>query len=88
MYVSTVTDDGRATVFDHRALTVAAASPRHLLAMKLLAARASDADDIGLLLEVLGIGDVDAAVAIVQEVFPGTSLTDRGLLLLEDLLGG
>ncbi len=40
MYVSRCRDDNKAVVFDHPNLVVAAASPEHLLAMKLQAARA------------------------------------------------
>jgi hypothetical protein len=69
-YVSTRPDPGTARVFDHPNLVVAAASPQHLLAMKLGAARASDVEDIRLLLGVLRVEQVDAAEAVLAEVFP------------------
>lgn len=87
MYVSRRRDDHKAVVFDHPNLVVAAASPEHLLAMKVQAARASDAADVRLLLGVLGIETVDGASSALEAVFPGTMLSDRARLLVEDILG-
>jgi Nucleotidyltransferase of unknown function (DUF6036) len=49
-YVSDVDDAQRTVVFDHPSLSVAAASAEHLLAMKVIAARASDVRDLRTLL--------------------------------------
>jgi Nucleotidyltransferase of unknown function (DUF6036) len=87
MYVSRRNDEHKAVVFDHPNLAVAAASPEHLLAMKLRAARASDAADVRLLLGVLGIESVDGASGVLEDVFPDTTLSDRARLLVEDILG-
>jgi Nucleotidyltransferase of unknown function (DUF6036) len=87
MYVSRRSDDHKAMVFDHSNLVVAAASPEHLLAMKLQAARATDAADVCLLLGVLGIDSVGRASEVLDVVFPGTTLSDRARLLVEDILG-
>lgn len=87
MYVSRRRDDHKAVVFDHPNLVVAAASPEHLLAMKLQAARATDAGDIRLLLGVLGIDSVVGASDVLDVVFPGTTVSDRARLLVEDVLG-
>jgi Nucleotidyltransferase of unknown function (DUF6036) len=87
MYVSRRRDDNKAVVFDHSNLVVAAASPEHLLAMKLQAARATDAADVRLLLGVLGIDSVDRASDVLEVVFPGTEMSDRARLLVEDILG-
>lgn len=87
MYVSRCRDDNKAVVFDHPNLVVAAASPEHLLAMKLQAARATDAADISLLLGVLGISSVGGASDVLEVVFPGTTMSDRARLLVEDILG-
>lgn len=85
-YVARVDDGGRSVVFDHPHLTVAAASAEHLLAMKLVAARGSDASDIALLLQHLGISGVDATERILQQVFPERALSARARLMVEDLL--
>ncbi|TYC19064.1 hypothetical protein, partial [Micromonospora sp. MP36] len=46
VYVSGKDDPGRRRVFDHPGLRVMAASPEHIFAMKALAARARDVDDL------------------------------------------
>lgn len=85
-YVSRVADTAQSIVFDHPNLSVAVASTEHLFAMKLIAARASDAADIAQLATNLGVDDVASAERILQTVFPDRSLTDRARLLLEDVL--
>lgn len=86
MYVSRQSDNKQATVFDHPNLQVAAASAEHLLAMKLVAARQSDAADIALLLKALDLNTVAAAEAVLRQVFPDRPLSDRARLVVEDLL--
>jgi predicted nucleotidyltransferase len=86
MYVSKLSDDNKAVVFDHPALIVAAASAEHLLAMKMQAARLTDADDLRLLLRVLGISEVSGALEVHETVFPSVAISDRAQLLLEDIL--
>lgn len=86
MYVSLRPDSGQARVFDHPNLVVAAASPEHLLAMKLGAARASDTADIRLLIGVLDLKDVEQAAALLDEVFPGSELRPKARLIVEDIL--
>ncbi len=73
-------------IFDHPGLRVAAASPEHLLAMKVLAARRRDAEDIGLLVQVLGLSTVDEVLALCADIFPEEPVPDRARLVLEDLL--
>ncbi len=46
VYVSGKDDAGKRRVFDHPGLRVMAASPEHIFAMKALAARARDVDDL------------------------------------------
>jgi hypothetical protein len=53
-------------VFDHPGLRVFAASPEHLLAMKALAARPRDAQDIRQLAEVLDLHTVPEVFALVR----------------------
>jgi hypothetical protein len=55
-------------VFDHPGLRVFAASPEHLLAMKALAARPRDAEDIRQLVQVLGLHTADDVLASVHEI--------------------
>jgi hypothetical protein len=86
MYVSKLSDDNKAVVFDHPNLIVAAASAEHLLAMKMQAARLTDAEDLRLLLGVLGISEVAGALQVHETVFPGVAVSDRARLLLEDIL--
>lgn len=74
-------------VFDHPNLRVLTSPPDHLLAMKVRAARSvRDAADIRLLLERLGIRSRGEVVAVVERYFPDDPLSDRSLLLLEDLI--
>lgn len=74
-------------VFDHPNLRVMATPAEHLLAMKVRAARATrDADDIGTLLEHLGLDALPDVLALIERFFPGEPLSERSRLLLEDVL--
>jgi len=74
-------------VFDEPGLRVMAASPRHLLAMKLLAARREDEEDIRYLLDLLGIRRAEEAFRILWEVYPEAILPPRARFLVEEILG-
>ncbi len=63
-------DPSAPRVFDHPGLRVSAASPEHLLAMKVDAARWRDADDIRLLVRHLGVRSGDEVIALCAGVFP------------------
>ncbi|MGF7235195.1 MAG: DUF6036 family nucleotidyltransferase [Frankia sp.] len=80
-------DPGARRVFDHRGLRVAAGSPGHLLAMKVLAARRRDGDDIRFLVKHLGLTSVEAVLAPCAEIFPDEDVPDRPRLILEDTIG-
>lgn len=84
-YVVPGGDPGASSVFDHPGLRVFAASPRHLLAMKALAARPRDTEDIRRLVELLGLRNAGDVLACVHEVFPEEDPPERLRLLLEDL---
>jgi predicted nucleotidyltransferase len=62
-----------------------AASPEHLLAMKALAARPRDAQDIRQLAEVLDLHTIADVLALVRDVFPEEEPPARLRLLLEDI---
>ncbi|MEO3750928.1 hypothetical protein [Streptomyces sp. B6B3] len=74
-------------IFDHPGLRLSAASPRHLLAMKVLASRPPDAEDIAFLVKSLNLGTVDEILAVCADVFPDEPVPGRARLLLEDVLG-
>jgi len=80
-------DPDQRVVLDHPALRVAVASPRYLLAMKLLSARIErDADDIALLLELAGISEVDDALDVVIAAYGTGLVTVKTRLLVEAVL--
>jgi len=66
---------------------VSAASPEHLLAMKVLAARRRDAEDIQVLVRHLGLSNPAEALAVCAEVFPDEPVPPRARLVLEDAFG-
>lgn len=87
-YLPTAPDRHSNVVFDHPALKVMAASPEHLLAMKVRAARSSDVTDVRQLLARTGLSDAGQVEALVESVFPDERLGERQRRWLEDLLGG
>ena len=72
-------------VFDHPALRVFAASPEHLLAMKILASRPGDVKDIRTLLDILNITTSAEAVEVVGRYFPLEDLNERTRMVLNDI---
>ncbi|MEV4412244.1 DUF6036 family nucleotidyltransferase [Catellatospora sp. NPDC049609] len=86
-YVAPGGDPAAPRVFDHPGLRVSAASPEHLLAMKVLAARRRDADDIRFLVERLNLTTVEEVLAVCAEVFPDEEVPPRARLVLEDTFG-
>ena len=85
VYVAPGGDGAAPRVFDHPGLRVLAASPEHLLAMKTLAARKQDVEDIRFLIGKIGLASARDVLSICAEVFPGETVPARALLLLEDL---
>lgn len=84
-YVAPGDDTEAPLVFDHPGLRVHAASPRHLLAMKILAGRGRDVPDIRLLVDHLGLRSADDVRALCGAVFPDEPLPGRSDLLLDEL---
>jgi hypothetical protein len=87
VYVAPGGDAAAPRVFDHPGLRVSAASPEHLLAMKVLAARRRDSDDIRFLVKHLGLSAVTDVLALCAEVFPDEEVPARARLVLEDSFG-
>lgn len=84
VYVAPGGDSAAPHVFDHPGLRVSAASPEHLLAMKVLASRRG-ADDIRHLVKHLGLSSVAEVLDVCASVFPEEQVPDRARLILEDL---
>jgi hypothetical protein len=78
-------DPSASRVFDHPGLRVFAASPEHLLAMKALAARPRDVQDIKQLAEMLNVHTISDVLALVRDVFPEEKPPARLRLILEVL---
>lgn len=87
-YVAPGDDTDAPLVFDHPGLRVHAASAPHLLAMKVLAGRRRDAEDIRLLADKLGLTTPQEVREVCASVFPDEPLPKRSELLLDELLPG
>ena len=74
------------TVFDSPHLVVTGASPRHLLAMKVHAARDNDVEDITTLVRLLGIATMTEVREIHKAVFPHADLPARSAQRVSELL--
>ncbi|MGH8897957.1 MAG: DUF6036 family nucleotidyltransferase [Egibacteraceae bacterium] len=85
VYLSRQQDAHAAAVFDHPYLRVQASSAEHLVAMKALAGRQHDLEDLRLLIDRLGLRSPDEVLRIVADVFPDQALPDRKRMLIEDL---
>lgn len=84
-YVAPGGDPAAPHVFDHPGLRVSAASPEHLLAMKVLAARRRDLEDISYLVKHLGLSGTVEVLTLCERVFPDEPVPGRARLILEDL---
>jgi hypothetical protein len=87
VYISGKDDPGKRRVFDPPGLRVTAASPRHIFAMKSLAARTRDIDDLRLLAEIIGVDSAATALQIGAEFFPDEAVPPRSAAILEELFG-
>ena len=87
MYASNFFDEDDWEIHITRAgVTVGVATCRLLLAMKLLAARPRDVEDISLLIGACGITERQAAVDVFDSYYPTESMKPRALRILDDLL--
>jgi hypothetical protein len=87
VYVARTADVAAPHVFDHPGLRVTAASPEHLLAMKVLAARRRDAEDISFLVKHLQLATPEQVLTVCAAVFPDEEVPARARLVLEDVFG-
>jgi hypothetical protein len=86
-YISGKDDTDKRRVFDHPGLRVMAASPRHIFAMKALAARTRDIDDLRLLAGIVGVESADAALQICANFYPDEPVSPRSAAVLRELFG-
>ena len=84
-YLPMVPDDEATTVLDRPGLTVLAASPRHLLAMKARAARQRDIADIIVLARLVRTDTAEQVARLTEQVFGGEALSERSRAVLADL---
>ena len=77
VYISGKDDPGRRRVFDHPGLRVTAASPRHIFAMKALAATTRDVDDLRLLAGIIEVDSAETALRICAEFGVAVSPSQR-----------
>jgi hypothetical protein len=87
VYISGKDDPDKRRVFDHPGLRVTAASPRHISAMKALAARTRDIDDLRLLGEMIEVESAEAALQICAEFFLDEVIPTRSAAVLRELFG-
>jgi predicted nucleotidyltransferase len=86
-YISGKDDPGKRRVFDHPGLRVMAASPEHVFAMKALAARTRDIDDLRLLAGMIGIQTAEAALQVCAAFYPDEPIPPRTQAVLRELFG-
>jgi predicted nucleotidyltransferase len=87
VYVSGKEDPGKRRVFDHPGLRVMAASPHHIFAMKALAARTRDVDDLRTLAALAGVNSAVDALRICRDFFPDEVVSSRAQGVLQELFG-
>jgi predicted nucleotidyltransferase len=85
VYISGKDDPGKRRVFDHPGLRVMAASPEHVFAMKALAARTRDIDDLRLLAGMAGVRSSADALRICADFFPDEPVSQRSTAVLREL---
>ena len=87
IYISGKDDPGKRRVFDHPGLRVSAASPPHIFAMKALAARTRDVDDLRVLADIIGVKSAGEALQICEDFYPDEPLPQRSAAVLQELFG-
>ncbi|MBQ1017587.1 hypothetical protein KBX71_06855 [Micromonospora sp. D93] len=87
VYVSGKDDPGKRRVFDHPGLRVMAASPEHIFAMKALAARTRDVDDLRALAALAKVTTVDDAIRLCNDFYPDEAISPRAMGVIRELFG-
>jgi predicted nucleotidyltransferase len=85
VYVSGKDDPGKRRVFDHPNLRIMVASPEHIFAMKALAARVRDIDDLRNLAALIEVHTIDDALRICRDFYPDEEVSLRTRGVLEEL---
>jgi hypothetical protein len=81
-------DEHPRPVPDVRGIEVTTASPRYLLAMKLMAMRfGEDDEDIEILIGDCGVRTADEALALLRDAYPTQEPPPKTRFFLEELLG-
>jgi hypothetical protein len=79
-------DPDQVSVFESQFLSVAVASPRYLLAMKLLASRTDrDIDDIKSLYKLCELSTAEEGIEVLESYYPARIIPVRAQLLLNEL---
>jgi len=82
-------DPERIGVFEGDHLSVAAASPRYLLAMKLLASRLErDQDEIRILYDLCGFSTAEEGLDLIESTYPNHVIAPRVQFLLDEMFPG
>jgi len=80
-------DPNARVLLEHEGLRVMIASPRYLLAMKLIASRVErDEDDLRLLIGLCGITSMHEAVDLIESLYGGRPIEAKVRYLLAELL--
>lgn len=76
-------DAGETTLYEGRRLTIVGASAERMLAMKVMAMRAKDHEDIRRLMNITGIREPDKVDALMQKVYANEQPGARALIKLK-----
>jgi predicted nucleotidyltransferase len=87
VYVSGKDYPGKRRVFDHPNLRIMVALPERIFAMKALAARTRDIDDLRSLAALADVRTVDDALRICRDFYPDEEVSSRVRGVLEELFG-
>jgi hypothetical protein len=63
------------------------ASPDHIFAMKALAARTRDVDDLRHLAMLADVDSADRAVQLIRDFYPDEVISSRAMGVLQELFG-
>lgn len=79
--------EGTRIVLDHPGLIVRAPSPEYLFAMKALAGRDIDIEDIETLINILGLRTFGEALDVVERYYPRDQIPGKVQFILEEIFG-